>query len=120
MKDFNECKKQLDWYLDEIEKTATKNTIDQSDSWWHILRLCAAIRGDVLGEDITKSECSTEDTMIHFLLHKADDSQVEEFFGYNPHGFSKEDIEDVLSQMPEDVLSQLAEAFGLAKSSVEN
>ena len=35
-----------------------------------------------------------EEMMIDFLLHEANDEQIEEFFGYAPHGFSKEDIAD--------------------------
>ena len=27
-----------------------------------------------------------KETMIDFLLHKANDEQIEEFFGYAPHG----------------------------------
>ena len=29
-----------------------------------------------------------EEMMIDFLLHRANDEQIEEFFGYAPHGFS--------------------------------
>lgn len=49
-----------------------------------------------------------KETMIDFLLHKANDEQIEEFFGYAPHGFNREDIEDVLCQMPDDVFDELA------------
>lgn len=48
-----------------------------------------------------------KETMIDFLLHKANDEQIEEFFGYTPHGFNREDIEDVLCQMPDDVFDKL-------------
>ena len=40
-----------------------------------------------------------EEMMMDFILHKANDEQIEQFFGYVKHGFSKEDIEDNLSQM---------------------
>lgn len=50
-----------------------------------------------------------EEIMIDFLLNKANEEQIEEFFGYAPHGFSREDIEDNLGQMPDDVFDELAE-----------
>lgn len=40
-----------------------------------------------------------KETMIDFLLHKANDEQIEEFFGYAPHGFNRKDIEDISCQM---------------------
>lgn len=39
-----------------------------------------------------------KETMIDFLLHQANDEQIEEFFGYAPHGFNREDIENILCQ----------------------
>ena len=48
-----------------------------------------------------------EEMMIDFLLHRANDEQIEEFFGYAPHGFSREDIKDNLSQMPDGVFDEL-------------
>lgn len=50
-----------------------------------------------------------EEMMIDFLLNKANEEQIEEFFGYAPHGFSREDIEDNLRQMPDDVFDELVE-----------
>lgn len=50
-----------------------------------------------------------EEMMIDFLLNKANEEQIEEFFGYAPHGFSREDIEDNLGQMPDDVFDELVE-----------
>ena len=35
------------------------------------------------------------------------------FFEYAPHGFSREEIEDNLSQMPDDVFDELAKEFGI-------
>lgn len=35
-----------------------------------------------------------EEMMIDYVLNKANGKQIEEFFGYAPHGFSREDIED--------------------------
>lgn len=52
-----------------------------------------------------------KETMIDFLLHKANDEQIEEFFGYAPHGFNREDIEDVLCQMPDDVFDELVKGL---------
>lgn len=60
-----------------------------------------------------------EEVMIDFLLHEAIDEQIEEFFGYAPHGFSKEDIEDKLSQMPDDVFDDLVKEFGLPMDGVK-
>ena len=51
--------------------------------------------------------------MTDFILHKANDDQVEQFFGYTPHGFSRGDIEDNLSQMPDEVFDELVKEFGL-------
>ena len=48
-----------------------------------------------------------EEMMMDFILHKANDEQIEQFFGYAEHGFSKDDIEDNLSQMPDDVFDEL-------------
>lgn len=60
-----------------------------------------------------------EEMMIDFLLHEANDEQIEEFFGYAPHGFSKEDIKDNLSQMPDDVFDDLVKEFGLPMNGVK-
>ena len=60
-----------------------------------------------------------EEIMIDFLLNKANDEQIEEFFGYAPHGFSREDIEDILSQMPDDVFDELVKEFGLPTDGVK-
>ena len=60
-----------------------------------------------------------EEMMIDFLLHEANDEQIEEFFGYAPHGFRKEDIEDNLSQMPDDVFDDLVKEFGLPMNGVK-
>lgn len=57
--------------------------------------------------------------MIDFLLNKANDEQIEEFFGYAPHGFSREDIENILSQMPDDVFDELAKEFGLPTDGIK-
>lgn len=40
-----------------------------------------------------------EEIMMDFILHKANDEQIKQFFGYAEHGFSKDDLEDNLSQM---------------------
>ena len=48
-----------------------------------------------------------KETMIDFLLHKANDEQIEEFFGYAPHGFNREDIGNILCQMLDDVFDKL-------------
>lgn len=45
------------------------------------------------------------------MLNKANNEQIEQFFGYAKHGFSKEDIEDNLSQMPDDVFDELTKEF---------
>ena len=37
-----------------------------------------------------------EEMMMDFILHKANNEQIEQFFGYANHDFSKEDIEDNL------------------------
>lgn len=60
-----------------------------------------------------------EEMMIEFLLHEATDEQIEEFFGYASHGFSKEEIEDNLSQMPDDVFDELVSEFGLPMDGVK-
>lgn len=60
-----------------------------------------------------------EEMMIDFLLNKANDEQIEEFFGYAPHGFRREDIKDNLSQMPDDVFDELAKEFGLPTDGIK-
>lgn len=60
-----------------------------------------------------------EEMMIDFLLNKANDEQIEEFFGYAPHGFSREDIEDTLSQMPDDVFDELVKEFRLPTDGIK-
>ena len=60
-----------------------------------------------------------EEMMMDFLLHRANDEQIEEFFGYAPHGFSSEDIKDNLSQMPDGVFDELAKEFGLPTDGVK-
>lgn len=60
-----------------------------------------------------------EEMMIDFLLHRANDEQIEEFFGYAPHRFSREDIKDNLSQMPDGVFDELAKEFGLPTDGVK-
>lgn len=57
--------------------------------------------------------------MIDFLLHDATDEQIERFFGYAPHGFSREDIEDNMSQMPDDVFDELVNEFELPTDGIE-
>ena len=57
--------------------------------------------------------------MIDFVLNKANDEQIKEFFGYAPHGFSREDIEDNLSQMPDDVFDELVKEFRLSTDGVK-
>lgn len=60
-----------------------------------------------------------EEMMIDFLLHRANDEQIEEFFGYAPHGFSREDIKDNLSQMPDGVFDELVKEFWLPTDGVK-
>ena len=60
-----------------------------------------------------------EEMMIYFLLHEANNEQIEGFFGYAPHGFNREEIEDVLSQMPDDVFDELVNEFGLPTNGVK-
>ena len=60
-----------------------------------------------------------EEMMIDFLLNKANDEQIEEFFGYVPHGFSRKDIENNLSQMPDDVFDELVKEFGLPTDGIK-
>lgn len=60
-----------------------------------------------------------EEMMIDFLLNKANDEQIEEFFGYAPYGFSRGDIEDNLSQMPDDVFDELVKEFELLTDGVK-
>lgn len=60
-----------------------------------------------------------EEMMIDFLLHEANDEQIEEFFGYAPHGFSRGDIEDNLSQIPDDVFDELVKEFELPTDGVK-
>lgn len=60
-----------------------------------------------------------EEMMIDFLLHEANDEQIEEFFGYAPHGFSREDVENNLSQMPDDVFDELVKEFRLPVDGVK-
>lgn len=60
-----------------------------------------------------------EEMMIEFLLYEAMDKQIEEFFGYAPHDFNREEIEDTLGQMPDDVFDELANKFGLPADGVK-
>lgn len=60
-----------------------------------------------------------EEMMMDFVLHKANDKQIEQFFGYAKHDFSKEDIEDNLSQMPDNVFDELVKEFELPNDGVK-
>ena len=60
-----------------------------------------------------------EEMMIDFILHEANDEQIEKFFGYASHGFNREEIEDNLSQMPDDVFDELVKDFGLPTDGVK-
>lgn len=60
-----------------------------------------------------------EEMMIYFILHEANSEQIEQFFGYASHGFSREEIEDNLSQMPDDVFDELVNEFGLPTDGVK-
>lgn len=60
-----------------------------------------------------------EEMMIDFLLNKANDEQIEQFFGYAKHDFSKEDIEDNLSQIPDDVFDELVKEYELPTDGVK-
>lgn len=59
-----------------------------------------------------------EKRMIDFLLNKANAEQIKEFFGYEPHGFDRKEIENILCQMPDDVLDDLVNEFGLSSNEV--
>ena len=60
-----------------------------------------------------------EEMMMDFILHKANDKQIEQFFVYSKHDFSKEDIEDSLSQMPDNVFDELVKEFELPNDGVK-
>ena len=60
-----------------------------------------------------------EEMMIDFILHEANDEQIENFFGYASHGFSRKEIEDNLSQMPDNVFDELVKDFGLPTDGVK-
>lgn len=60
-----------------------------------------------------------EEMMIDFILHKANDKQIIQFFGYSPFDFNREEIEDNLSQMPDDVFDELVKEFGLPTDGVK-
>ena len=60
-----------------------------------------------------------EEMMIDFLLNKANDKQIEQFFGYAKHDFGKENIEDNLSQIPDDVFDELVKEFELPTDGVK-
>jgi len=60
-----------------------------------------------------------EEIMSDLILHKANDEQIEQFFGYAKHDFNKKDIEDNLSQMPDDVFDELVKEFELPTDGVK-
>lgn len=60
-----------------------------------------------------------EEIMADFILHEANDEQIEQFFGYAKHDFSKEDIEDNLSQIPDEVFDELMKEFELPTDGVK-
>lgn len=56
-----------------------------------------------------------ENRMIEFLLKDATEEQVNQFFGCKTPAFNREDIEDVLDQMPDYKFLMLVGAFGLTE-----
>lgn len=48
-----------------------------------------------------------KETMIDFLLHQANDEQIEEFFGYAPHGFNREDMTYSTQVMPKPQITDI-------------
>ena len=60
-----------------------------------------------------------EEMMIDFILHEANDKQIIQFFSYSPFDFSREEIKDNLSQMPDDVFDELVKEFGLPTDGVK-
>lgn len=60
-----------------------------------------------------------EEMMMDFILHNANDEQIKQFFGYAKHDFSREDIKDNLSQMPDDVFDEFVKDFGLPTDGIK-
>lgn len=56
-----------------------------------------------------------EKRMIDFLLTEATRGQIEEFFGYASHEYTKDEVEDNLALMPDDVFDELVKKFGLSE-----
>lgn len=51
--------------------------------------------------------------LARYILLEAKQSEVEEFFGYDPQGFSREEVENVLDQMPEEEIEDFYVTFNL-------
>lgn len=45
--------------------------------------------------------------MIDFVLNKANDEQIKEFFGYALHGFSKKYIEDCIEYLKKNGFTEM-------------
>ena len=56
--------------------------------------------------------------MVGFLLTEATKEQLEEFFGYASHEYTKDAIENNLAQMPDDVFDELVKEFGLSEGNL--
>ena len=51
--------------------------------------------------------------LAKYILLEAKQNEVEEFFGYDPQGFSREEVEDVLDQMPEEEIEDFYDTYNL-------
>lgn len=51
--------------------------------------------------------------LTRYILLEAKQSEVEEFFGYDPQGFSREEVEDALDQMPEEEIEDFYDTYNL-------
>ena len=56
-----------------------------------------------------------EEMMIDYVMNKATQEEVEEFFGYSAYGIcTKEECENNISQMPDEVFAMFLKKFGLS------
>lgn len=61
-----------------------------------------------------------EEKMIDYIINKATREEQEEFFGFCMQEIiTKEECEDNISQMPDEVFDELANRFGLVSDTIK-
>lgn len=51
--------------------------------------------------------------LARYMLLEAKHDEIIDFFGYDPYGFSRSEVEDTLDQMPEEEIEDFYDTYNL-------